>query len=124
MQAQITSNPVTNLLIVLSGSIVIDGIILYYVYKKNKFGLGFKISLLVLFSALIPNISNFAGQLFKTNALLVQTVWGIFSIAVVIITIIYILNNIITPINTLVEASESIAEGKLSTQLPEIKCFV
>ena len=100
MQAQLTSDPILNLLAILSATLFIDGIILYYVYRKNKLGLGFKISFLVLLSALIPNIANSVAQFFESNAIIFQLFWGGLSIIVMLITIIYVLNNIISPINS------------------------
>ena len=121
MLSQLSSNPVMNLLEVSLGTIVIDFIFLYYIYRKNKFGIGFKLTLSILIVTLMLNVSDSIGQFFGNNAMIFQTLWGAIDIILIGYVIYFILTNIINPINSLAQASDKIAQGNLNTKLPELK---
>ena len=121
MLSQLSSNPVMNLLEVSLGTIVIDFIFLYYIYRKNKFGIGFKLTLFILIATLMLNVSDSIGQFFGDNAMVFQTLWGAIDIILIGYIIYFILTNIINPINSLAQASDKIAQGNLNSKLPELK---
>ena len=93
-----------------------------YIYIKYKKGLGLKIAALILLAGLIPNTaSSLMLYLNSVNARdLLELSFGMLDIVVVIVSLIYIFRKMINPINSLVDASESIAQGNLATNLPEI----
>jgi len=122
MQSLYVADPVVGILFSLLITVLFDGGILLYIYKKYKFGLGFKIVFFILLAGLIPNTASslmlYLNTLQARDAL--ELTFGMLDIVVVLVSMIYIFKKMINPINSLVDASESISKGNLATDLPEI----
>lgn len=123
MQSLYVADPVVGILISLLVTVLFDGGILLYLWKKYKFGLGFKIGFFILLAGLIPNSGSSLMLYLNTVGArdLLELIFGVLDIIVVIISLVYIVKKMINPISSLVDASESIAQGRLSTNLPDIK---
>ena len=123
MQTQYGLDPVSGLLMNLMGSLLFDGGILYFIYRKYKFGIGFKFAFFILLSGFIPNTSATISQFFQSadTKLQVQFVFAFVNIAITIFTLFYVFKTIVNPLNLLVGATETIAQGNLNTELPDVK---
>ena len=124
MQSQYLFDPIAALMLNVVASFILDSLILYIIYRKYHFGIGFKIAFLFMLSLIISNISNTLSRFYEYDAgsrSILQVFFALINILIMIFTLFYILKNIVDPINTLVDASETISEGNLITSLPEIK---
>ena len=123
MQSIYNIDPVTGLLFSFVVTVLFDGSILLYTYKKNNFGVGFKIISFVLLAGLFPNISATLLEYASSDVVKfqIEAFFGFIDIIVVLSILFYIFRKMIRPLNNLVDASENLAQGKLSTELPDIK---
>ena len=116
-------DPVTGILFSFAVTILFEGTILFYTYSKNKFGIGFKVIAFVLLAGLFPNIAltimeNISDQNIKLQ---IELIFGLVDTIVIVFILLYIFRRLIYPLNSLVKASETIGQGKLTTELPDIK---
>ena len=118
-------DPMQEFLLILTSTVIIDLLVIYYIYKKSGNGIALRIMLIFLLSTDIITLTN-TSQRFVENDVFLQSVFsilvmGVINLFLVFFSIYYIITYISNPINEIISINEEIAEGRLNLNSGKIK---
>ena len=109
------------LIVTLSMSLLIDFLLIFYVYRKKGNGIVLRIILILLLSSNVITLTNALTIVYQDNIIFTTILnvfgQGINNISLLIFAIYYIIKYITDPVEKLVSINEQMAEGNLNIDI-------
>ncbi|MFX1254377.1 MAG: methyl-accepting chemotaxis protein [Promethearchaeota archaeon] len=116
-------DPVSDLILSVVLSIILDSIILGFIYWKYKMGIAFKLVFLMVLMSFFNSVSMSLGPIFISDPtvgfIARMTVQGVLPIGILLFAIYIVIVHISLPLNKMAETNEELAQGNLNIEFPK-----
>ncbi|MFX1254376.1 MAG: methyl-accepting chemotaxis protein [Promethearchaeota archaeon] len=116
-------DPVSDLIITIGVNLIIDIIVLGFIYWKYKIGIAFKLGVLILSVSFLNNLSSNLIQVFASDPIVGTIIrisfGGILPLGTILVATYIIIVHISLPLNKMAETNEELAQGNLNVEFPK-----